>query len=56
MDILTQEYCEMYDKYPGEADMGVMRKHLFQFLYQGLIEHTDLRTALGSAKSVEAII
>lgn len=28
-----------------------MRAHLFKFLYQGLCEHTDLRSELGNCKS-----
>lgn len=44
MDELCQEYIEMYEKYPGEADLKHVRAHLFKFLHQGLTEHTDLRS------------
>jgi hypothetical protein len=33
MDDLTQEYIEMYEKYPGEADLGCLRAHMFKFLH-----------------------
>lgn len=55
MDKLAQEYLDMYQKYPGEADLSHIRAHMFKFLHQGLTEHTDLRAKLGQAKSAEQI-
>ena len=56
LDDLTQEYCEMFEKYPGESDLGILRAHLFKFLHQGLTEHTQLRQELGSAKGLDNIL
>jgi len=53
MDKLAQEYLDMYQKYPGEADLSHIRAHMFKFLHQGLTLHTDLRAKLGQAKSAE---
>ena len=33
MDEICEEYLEMFDKYPGEADLKHVRAHLFKFLY-----------------------
>ena len=36
LDDLTLEYIDMFEKYPGEADMKTIRTHMFKFLYTGL--------------------
>ena len=33
LDDLTEEYCQMFVKYPGESDLGILRAHLFKFLH-----------------------
>lgn len=35
MDELMLEYLEMYERYPGEAELKTIRKHMFTFLYMG---------------------
>jgi len=46
LDELTLEYIDLFEKYPGEADMKTIRSHMFKFLYTGLQVHTDLRSAV----------
>lgn len=36
MDELMMEYLELYEKYPGEADLKCLRSHMFKFLHTGL--------------------
>ena len=55
MDELTNEYLDLYEQYPYEAQLKSVKSHLFRFLYQGLQKHTDLRDQLGRAKGIEAI-
>ena len=55
MDELMMEYLEMYEQYPGEADLKCLRSHMFKFLYTGLSKHTDIRDQLNQAKGYEAI-
>lgn len=43
MDEICEKYFEMFDKYPGEADLKIVRAHLFKFLHQGLSKQIDLR-------------
>jgi tRNA-dihydrouridine synthase 1 len=33
MDDLVDQYIENYHKYPGEADLGCLRAHMFKFLH-----------------------
>lgn len=53
MDLLCHEYLEMFEKYPGEADLGCVRAHLFKFLHMGLTEFTELRSELGRSKGID---
>jgi tRNA-dihydrouridine synthase 1 len=53
LDDLALEYFEMCDKYPGEHQFSHIKSHLFKILYKGLTIHTDLRSQLGQAKSIE---
>jgi tRNA-dihydrouridine synthase 1 len=53
LDDLTLEYLELYEKYPGEADISHIRAHFFKFLYTGLQRHTDLRDRTGRSKTLE---
>lgn len=48
MDDLTLEYFDMYEKYPGEANLKILRSHLHKFLHSGFTAHghTDLRDKL----------
>jgi tRNA-dihydrouridine synthase 1 len=45
LDDLCLEYIEFYEKYPGEADLKILKAHMHKFLYSGftLHGHTDLR-------------
>jgi len=43
----------MCEKYPGEYNTSHVKAHLFKILYVGLQQHTDLRDALGKARSIE---
>jgi len=36
LDMLSWQYLEMVEKYPGEADLKNVRSHLHKFLYTGL--------------------
>lgn len=53
MDELMAEYIDLYELYPGEADLKTLRSHMFKFLYTGLSKHTDIRDALNKAKGLE---
>jgi len=53
LDDLTQEYFDMVEKYPGECSSGHVKAHLFKILYKGLMEHIDLRSMLGKARTME---
>ena len=55
MDDLMMEYLELYEKYPGEADLKTLRSHMFKFLHTGLQKHTDIRDVLNKAKGFEPI-
>lgn len=55
MDDIMLEYIEMYEKYPGEADLKCLRSHMFKFLYTGLSKHTDIRDNLNKAKGYDPI-
>ncbi len=55
MDDIMLEYIDMYEKYPGEADLKCLRSHMFKFLYTGLSKHTDIRDNLNKAKGYEPI-
>jgi tRNA-dihydrouridine synthase 1 len=48
MDELTLEYIDLYEKYPGEANVKILRAHLHKFLHGGFVAqgHTDLRDKL----------
>lgn len=48
LDDLTLEYFDMFEKYPGEADLKILRAHLHKFLHSGFVlhGHTDLRDRL----------
>lgn len=48
MDDLTLEYLDLYEKYPGEANVKILRAHLHKFLHSGFVAqgHTDLRDKL----------
>jgi tRNA-dihydrouridine synthase 1 len=48
LDELTLEYFDMYEKYPGEADLKILRSHMHKFLHSGFTVHghTDLRDKL----------
>jgi len=50
MDDLALEYFEMYEKYPGEADLKILRGHLHKFMHSGFTAHgyTDLRDRLNT--------
>ncbi len=36
LDEIAQEYLVFFEKYPGEADLGHVKTHLFKILYKGL--------------------
>ena len=55
MDDLMLEYIELYEQYPGEADLKTLRSHMFKFLHTGLQKHTDIRDNLNKAKGYEPI-
>lgn len=55
MDDIMLEYIDLYEKYPGEADLKCLRSHMFKFLYTGLSKHTDIRDTLNKAKGYEPI-
>lgn len=55
MDELMMEYLELYEQYPGEADLKCLRSHMFKFLYTGLSKHTDIRDILNKSKGYEPI-
>ena len=55
MDELMMEYLDLYEKYPGEADLKTLRSHMFKFLHTGLQKHTDIRDVLNKAKGYEPI-
>lgn len=48
LDELTLEYLDFYEKYPGEADIKIIRAHLHKFMHSGFNTHghTDLRDKL----------
>lgn len=48
MDDLTLEYLDFFEKYPGEADIKIVRAHLHKFMYSGFANHghTDIRDRL----------
>lgn len=48
MDDLTLDYFDMYEKYPGEANVKILRAHLHKFMHSGFVAqgHTDLRDKL----------
>lgn len=52
LDRMAEEYLENWQKYDAE-NSKFLKPHLFKILHKGLMEHTDLRERLGSAKSVE---
>ncbi|DBA01551.1 TPA: hypothetical protein N0F65_011522 [Lagenidium giganteum] len=51
---LAQQYIECAKEYPPTNDK-IVRAHLFKILFQDLRTHTDLRSALGSVRTREAI-
>merc|ERR1719258_575561 len=51
-DVLASEYLDIVEKFPP-GDRKAVKKHLFTFLYAGLQWHTDLRSQLGQAKSIQ---
>lgn len=55
MDELMMEYIDLFEKYPGEADLKCLRSHMFKFLHTGLQKHTDIRDVLNKAKGYEPI-
>ena len=58
MDNLTLEYLDMYEKYPGEADIKIVRAHLHKFMHSGFNTHghTDLRDKLNKLDGKKANI
>lgn len=55
MDELMLEYFDLYEQYPGEADLKCLRSHMFKFLHSGLSKHTDIRDRLNKAKGFEPL-
>ena len=55
LDDIMLEYFDMYEKYPGEADLKCIRSHMFKFLYTGLSKHTDIRDVLNKSKGYEPL-
>ena len=55
MDALMLEYIDLFEKYPGEADLKALKSHMFKFLHTGLQKHTDIRDALNEARGFQAI-
>ena len=55
MDDIMMEYLDLYERYPGEADLKSLKSHMFKFLHIGLSKHTDIRDVLNKAKGFEAI-
>lgn len=58
LDELTLEYLDMYEKYPGEADIKIVRAHLHKFMHSGFNTHghTDLRDRLNKLDGKTATI
>ena len=54
-ETLAREYLELVEKhpFPGQNWKKIVKKHLFQFLYAGLQNNTDLRSQLGSASTMQ---
>lgn len=57
MDELTLEYMDFYEKYPGEANVKILRAHLHKFLHSGFVAHghTDLRERLNKIDGKQSI-
>mmetsp|Transcript_31977 Transcript_31977/g.42354 ORF Transcript_31977/g.42354 Transcript_31977/m.42354 type:complete len:240 (+) Transcript_31977:496-1215(+) len=55
MDELMSEYIDLYEQYPGEADLKTLRSHMFKFLHSGFSKHTDIRDLLNKSKGFEPI-
>ena len=36
MDEIMMEYIDLYERYPGEADLKSLKSHMFKFLHIGL--------------------
>ena len=36
MDEIMMEYIDLYEQYPGEADLKSLKSHMFKFLHIGL--------------------
>lgn len=55
LDDLCLEYLDMYEKYPGEADIKIAKAHMHKFLYSGftLMKLHDLRQKMVDASTVE---
>ena len=57
MDDLTLEYIDLYEKYPGEANVKILRAHLHKFMHSGFVAqgHTDLRDKLNKIDGKSSI-
>ena len=53
MDDLCLEYFDFYQKYPGEANLKILRAHMHKFLHSGFTVHghTDLRDKLNKVNA-----
>ena len=54
LDDLCLEYFDMYDKYPGEGNLKILRCHMHKFLHSGftLHGHVDLRAKIGTVNTI----
>lgn len=54
-DICSVEYLQLCEEYPV-WQLKSVRSHCMKYLYRYLTVHTDLRTELAMANSIEAIL
>lgn len=52
----AERYFEIIKSNPKSATYSQAKSHCFKLLHSALVVHTDLRTSLGSASSIEKII
>ena len=55
LDDLCLEYFDMYEKYPGEANLKILRCHMHKFLHSGFVVHGhhDLRAKINQMDTFE---
>ena len=50
LDDICLEYFDFYQRYPGEANLKILKAHLFKFMHSGFNKHghTDLRDMMNT--------